>query len=200
MIACLRGNVISVSENCVILEVSGVGYQVICSQRVIDAATTSPHNLFLHTELIIRENAWTLFGFYSEQERDMFNMLTSVSGVGGRIAIAILSSLNENELYNAILNEDRPALCRAQGVGDRMAVKIIADLKTKVAKMYGKQKISINATGATSIVLDVKSALVNLGYPATDIAVVLSSPDLQGVDDFNVLLKLALQKISGMTK
>ena len=200
MIACLRGNVISVSENYVILDVSGVGYQVICSQRVIDAATTSPHNLFLHTELIIRENAWSLFGFRTEQEKDIFNMLTSVSGVGGRIAIAILSAFDENELYSAILNEDRTALCRAQGVGDRMAVKIIADLKTKIAKMYGKQKISIGQNGTTSIVSDVKSALVNLGYSATDISVVLSSPDLQSIGDFNTLLKLALQKLSGIMK
>ena len=201
MIAHLRGDVIKIAENEIILDVNGVGYEVICSKKIVDYANREPHNLSIFTELVVRDMAWTLYGFFCEQEKIMFDALTSVQGVGGRIAIALLSEFTEDELYHILLNEDKRMLCKANGIGERLASRIISELKHKIAKMdLKKVSASVKSTLVRKEIDDVKSALSNLGYANTDISLALSDPAFSEINEFDQILKLALKKLSGAHK
>lgn len=195
MIAHLKGNVERVLDNEIIIDVSGVGYRVVCSQRVIDYVRSNRNDVVIYTDLQIRDTAWTLYGFTSDSERILFNLLISVQGVGGRIALAILSALTDAEIYNAFVNDDKLSLCKADGVGERLATRIVTELKSKMVKMSGQQKLDISSSGNAPVINDVRSALINLGYSVSDVTYVLSDLALQNLSDFNELLKSALKKL-----
>lgn len=200
MIAHLRGNVINFSENCIILDVNGVGYEVICSKRVIDSANSEENNLSIFTELIVRDSSWTLYGFLSEQEKTMFDALVSVQGVGGRIAVALLSAFTDEELYNALISENQLILCRANGVGERLAARIISELKHKITKICLTPEITSHNSNKSTLFNDVKSALSNLGYNSTEIDKALLDKISDDIHNFDDLFKLALKKLSGANK
>lgn len=201
MIASLRGNVIKISETEIVIETNGVGYKIICSQRVISNVKQNSGVCFVFTEFVVREASLTLYGFLTETERELFNLLTSVQGIGGRSAIAILSTLTDDELIYALANDDKQMLCRANGIGEKAAVKIIAELKSKIGKILNKTICTGERLGTVShVMLDVKSALANLGYAQPDINNVISSIELHDGYSFDTLLKLALKKISESKK
>ena len=201
MIASLRGEVVKISENDIVLETNGVGYRVVCSQRVISSAKQCNSKFFVFTEFIVRESSLTLYGFLTELERELFNLLISVQGVGGRSAISVLSTLTDDELLFALTNEDKRLLCKANGIGEKAAIKIIAELKTKVKKIYNRTTSTNNILETISpLVMDVKSALSNLGYNAVDINAAISSLELNNIDSFDTLLKQALKRISESKK
>lgn len=199
MISHLKGTVEKVLDNALIIDVNGVGYKVVCSSRTINAASNANGIVYILTELVIREDAWILYGFISESERFWFNKLTSVQGVGGRVAIAILSALSDDDIYNAFLATDKDMFTRADGVGQKLASRIISELKEKVV---GKADIAAFApavqtnVAASSVANDVVSALVNLGYQKSDIYRIM--PTMKIADDiaFDVLLRQVLSKIS----
>ena len=114
MISHLKGTVEKVLDNALIIDVNGVGYKVVCSSRTINAASNANGIVYILTELVIREDAWILYGFISESERFWFNKLTSVQGVGGRVAIAILSALSDDDIYNAFLATDKDMFTRSK--------------------------------------------------------------------------------------
>ena len=133
MISHLKGIVEKVSESSMIIDVGGVGYEVICSLRTLNIARDKIGTpMHVYTILNIREDAWVLFGFTSEQEKVWFNTLVSVPGVGGKVAMAILSALNDDDIYKAFLNSDKTMLTRADGVGPKLASRLISELKDKV--------------------------------------------------------------------
>lgn len=195
MIAHLKGNVEKVLDSEIIVDVSGVGYRVVCSQRVIDYVRNNRNDVVIYTDLQIRDTAWTLYGFTSDKERILFNLLISVQGVGGKIALAILSALTDTEIYNAFINDDKLSLCKADGVGERLATRIVTELKSKMIKMSDLQKLDIPSSGNAPVINDVRSALINLGYSVSDVTYVLSDLALQNLNDFNELLKSALKKL-----
>jgi Holliday junction DNA helicase RuvA len=206
MIVHLNGVVKKVAANAIVLDVNGVGYSVICSSRTVAEAEKHVDDVFsLLTVLNVREDAWMLFGFMSELEQFWFNRLVSVQGVGGRVAIAILSALTDDEIYGAFLAEDRNVFTRADGVGSKLAARIVSELKDKVV---GKMDFSVSffspnspynheSTKSNSAVGDVISALINLGYQRSEILRALPSisPD-DNPETFEVLLKKALGKLS----
>lgn len=194
MIAHLKGIVEKVAEGSVILDVGGVGYSVICSSRTLsEAKCEMPMKLL--TELVVKEDAWTLYGFATEQEKFWFNTLTQVQGVGGRIAIAILSTLSDDEIYNGFLSGDKGAFARATGVGPRLSARIISELKDKIV---GKVNVVQNTTipMKNGVVDDVISALTNLGYQRGDVVGVLSKTEVSEDAQFDVLLKQTLSKLA----
>lgn len=196
MISYLKGSVEEVAENLIILDVNGVGYSLICSSRTISEAKEHGGIVKLHTVLNVREDAWTLFGFYSDKERFWFNKLNSVQGVGGKVAISILSALSEDDIYNAFLTEDKNMFTRADGVGAKLATRIISELKDKVVG-----KVDLNMTVGTQIpqsntVNDVISALVNLGYQKPDILRTISTIEIDNDPQFDTLLRRILGKLS----
>lgn len=198
MISHLKGSIDRVADNFVVVDVGGVGYHVICSTKTINYAQSHADAVHFFTSLVIRDDAWVLFGFLTEQERAWFHTLTSVQGVGGKVAIAILSSMSESDIYNAFLNGDKTAFTRADGVGAKLATRIVTELKDKVVGKFDVQQSNITITESlrSAVMGDVLSALVNLGYQKVDVMRELSL--LEDADNmtFDEMLRILLRKLS----
>ena len=178
MIVRLTGQVDDVGLDGVMLDVQGVGYQIQVSTRTRAALPGKGETASLLTEMQIREDHWSLFGFIDRAERDWFRTLTTVQGVGGRVALAILSVLSPEQLTRAILAQDKVSLTRADGVGPKLAARLVTELKDKAAA-HG---LAPAAPAGTVMALpplpaandlagpaeDAISALVNLGYRRPD--------------------------------
>src|SRR5690242_6882887 len=132
MIARVTGTLAELTADGVVIDVAGVGYLALCSGRTLDALGPVGGDVLLLTELQVREDAWTLFGFGSAEERAAFRALTSVQGVGGRLALAILSVLSPDELSRAIAEADKAMIGRANGVGPKLAMRIANELQGKL--------------------------------------------------------------------
>jgi Holliday junction DNA helicase RuvA len=193
MIARLSGILAETSADTAVIDVGGVGYQVHCSGRTLDAVGPIGSEVLVLTELQVREDAWTLFGFGSQQERDAFRALTSIQGVGGRLALAILSVLSPDELARAVSQDDKAMIGRANGVGPKLAARIANEQKGKlgVAGLGGGSPAP--RAGAAA---DALSALANLGFkPADASAAVNAAQDELGPDaSLDALVRLALRK------
>ncbi|WP_298286334.1 Holliday junction branch migration protein RuvA [Acidocella sp.] len=163
MIAHLRGVVAGVAESSCVIDVNGVGYLVFCSSRTL--ASLPQGTVTLLTEMQVREDAITLYGFAAAAERDWFSLLTTVQGVGAKVALAILSALSPDQLIAAISAGDKAALSRAQGVGPKLAIRLVTELREKAGAMPGGGAAALPApVGAKGAVGDALSALTNLGY------------------------------------
>jgi Holliday junction DNA helicase RuvA len=168
LIAKLKGVIDSVDEGSAVVDVNGVGYLVSASSRTLrDLVVGGPATLLVET--IVREDAIALYGFLETAERDWFRILTTVQGVGARVALSILSTLSPDEIVRAIAAQDRATLSRPAGVGPKLAARLATELKDKAAA-FGVAPVSQKAAGAgvvppvASINEDAVSALVNLGY------------------------------------
>jgi Holliday junction DNA helicase RuvA len=172
MIGKLKGIIDSVNEDSVLLDVNGVGYVVFCSSKTISAIGAPGEAAQLSIETHVREDHIHLYGFASESEKRSFKMLTSVQGVGSKVGLAILSALSSDEVTTAIAAQDKTAITRANGVGPKLAERIITELKSKVgtlAEIPVTHKAG-KATGATkpNAKNDAISALTNLGIARMD--------------------------------
>lgn len=193
MIARLSGILAEVSADTAVIDVAGVGYQVHCSGRTLDALGAVGSEVLVLTELQVREDAWTLFGFGSPTERDTFRALTSIQGVGGRLALAILSALSPDELARAVSQDDKAMIGRANGVGPKLAARIANELKGKLGApgLGGGAPAPRAGTAADAV-----SALANLGFkPADASAAVNAAQGELGPDaSLDALVRLALRK------
>ena len=161
MIARLTGIIDSIGEDHVVIDVAGVGYLVFCSARTLRLLAVGK-SASLPTETHVREDHIHLYGFADTVERDWFRLLTTVQGVGAKVALSILSALEPKMLADAIASEDRASVTRAPGVGPKLATRIIAELRDKVASaVVVRPDFAGAARGASE---DAISALVNLGY------------------------------------
>ncbi len=174
MIAKLKGLVDAVGDDWLIIDVAGVGYLVHASSRTLSALPSQGEATALHIETVVREDAITLYGFASVTEQQMFRLLTSVQGVGAKVGLAILSVLAPSDLQNAIAAQDKTAVVRANGVGPKLAARIVNELKDKVTGLVfqsaGVQAaaVSPSAPAVGGTVADAVSALANLGYRPVD--------------------------------
>jgi len=166
MIALLAGIVAEMSADNIVLDVNGVGYRVFCSSRTLARVPKRGEPLRLLVETLVREDAITLYGFSEEAERAWFRLLTTVQGVGARLALAVLSVLAPDALVTAIMAQDKAALARADGVGQKLALRIVNELKDKVGGMALGPAAA--PAGASPAAADAVSALVNLGYQRSD--------------------------------
>ena len=193
MIARLTGKLAETTAEGAVIDVGGVGYQLLCSARTLEALGAVGSDVLILTELQVREDAWTLFGFGSAHERDTFRALTSVQGVGGRLALAILSALSPDDLSRAISQGDKAMIGRANGVGPKLAARIANELQGKLgpAGMGGATPIPRAGSAA-----DALSALANLGFkPVEASAAVNAAQDDLGPDaSLDALVRLALRK------
>jgi len=169
MIGKLRGQIDSVYDNYLILDVNGVGYRVFCSTKTLSKIQDVQGETSFIIETIVKEDLINLYGFLNETEREWFNQLCKVSGVGNKMALKVMSALNIEEIIDAINSEDKKSFCRASGVGTRLATRIITELRNTVAKM--NIDLNINTSDnqdmekiAKSVLNDAVSALENLGY------------------------------------
>jgi Holliday junction DNA helicase RuvA len=169
LIAKLKGTVDTIDSDSAVIDVNGVGYLVAASARTLrDLVAGGPASLLVET--IVREDAIALYGFLETAERDWFRILTTVQGVGARVALSILSTLSPQDIARAIAAQDRASLSRAPGVGPKLAARLATELKDKaaafgIAPMASKTvEMTPSATASGSVNEDAVSALVNLGY------------------------------------
>ena len=194
MIARLSGILAETAADHLVIDVNGVGYLAHASGRTLSAIGPIGGSVLLLTEMQVREDAITLFGFGSASERDWFRLLTSVQGVGGRVALAILSVLDPNDLARAIASGDKAMIARANGVGPKLAQRIAMELRDKVGGVALGPGSAPAPSGSASA--DAISALVNLGFrPAeASAAVAAASEELASDATLDSLVRLALRK------
>lgn len=164
MIARLAGRIEVVEADRCVIDVGGVGYLVHASTRTLAALPRPPEQARMLVETQLREDAILLFGFADAAERHWFRLLTTVQGVGAKVALGMLSTLAPADLARAVTSGDRAALTRAPGVGARLAVRLVTELRERaggVASESATPAVAVAEAGATS---DALSALVNLGY------------------------------------
>jgi len=211
MIGKLSGIIDQFGTDSIILNVGGVGYVVHCSGRTLAQAGQVGDPLSLLIDMQVREDAMNLYGFRDAGEQQWFRLLTSVQGVGAKVGMAILSACPPERLGFAIASGDKAMLTQADGVGPKLAVRIITELKDKVAKMdvsFMAPKSSITsqpsknaASLSPSIDQDAVSALVNLGYPRADafeavLAAKQKANDNETPANVETLIRLALRELS----
>jgi Holliday junction DNA helicase RuvA len=198
MIARLAGTLAEAGADHAVIDVNGVGYLVQLSGRTLSAIGAVGGAVTLLTDMQVREDAITLFGFGSVAERDWFRLLTGVQGVGGRVALAILTVLAPDEVSRAVASGDKAMVARANGVGPKLALRIITELKDKAGPVLGPAAISGAARGSGGAVSDALSALANLGFrPADASAAVGAASEELGPDaTLDALVRLALRKAS----
>lgn len=181
MIGRLSGVVLELRPPQILLDVAGVGYEV--DVPISDCARFEELNnkVTLYTHLVIREDAHSLFGFLTQQSRDSFRSLIKVSGVGPRIALALLSTLSLNELYIALQNGDVASLSRTPGIGKKLAERMLLELKGKFIfepEIGGKGSLPQQDLGGSAIIGDLRNALSSLGYNDKEINQVIKQlPD-----------------------
>jgi len=163
VIAQLTGRVEALEEGRCVIDVNGVGYLVHASTRTLAALPAPPEAARLLVETHVREDAILLYGFIDGAERDWFR-LTTVQGVGGRVALSVLSALAPRDLVAAIASGDRASLTRAPGVGTRLAARLLTELRDKAGAMPSAPGFAVPQVAAPGLAEDAISALINLGY------------------------------------
>lgn len=169
MIGKLKGTIEELGEDYVLVDVHGVCYVAYCSARTLSRLGSVGEACILFIETYVREDQIRLFGFMTALEREWFNILQTVQGVGAKVALALLSTLTPAELANAIALQDRIAVSRAPGVGPKVAMRIMTELKNKAPAFAGEVaniglKQELGGGVAAAPVADAVSALTNLGY------------------------------------
>jgi Holliday junction DNA helicase RuvA len=194
MIAKLRGFLDSFSADHAVIDVGGVGYLVAASTRTLANLGVIGGEVVLHTEMQVSEDAIRLIGFITAEERDWFRLLTSVQGVGSRVALGILSALSGDELHRAIASGDKAMVARAQGVGPKLAQRIVNELKDKAGGVVLGSGMPVAAP--TGVGADALSAMLNLGFrPAEASAAVAKAEAELGPDaTLDALVRSALKK------
>lgn len=181
MISFLKGKIIKIEEDCIILENNAIGYKIFTSHVTITDFTTidRDESVLIHTEMVVREDDISLFGFSTEKELMVFNFLRTVSRVGAKSAIKMLSTMHFIDLINIIKNNDVKSLTKAKGVGTKTAKRIIIDLSEKMEKAFPNvvNKGNKPKDERTQINEDALEALVALGYSKKESENALSSFD-----------------------
>ncbi|MEL0062867.1 MAG: Holliday junction branch migration protein RuvA [Candidatus Puniceispirillum sp.] len=206
MIAQLRGQILHQDRSGIVLDVQGVGYAVQISGQTASMLGTEGDEVVLLTEMQVREDSMTLFGFADVAERDAFRLLITVQGVGAKAAMSILSVLSPEELTHAIVAKDKAMVARAEGVGPKIAQRVVHELAEKIGSIEslgGALTIGVATAasrsgdrGGAGPVNDAVSALVNLGYGRAEAhAAVLLAQKTGAGDDLSALIAAALQEM-----
>jgi Holliday junction DNA helicase RuvA len=204
MIGKLKGVIDSYGEDCIILDVNGVGYLVHCSARTLQELPATGQGATLSIETHVREDQLRLFGFMSDVEREWFRLLQTVQGVGAKVALAVLGTLKPADLATAIAMRDKAMVARAPGVGPKVAERIVTELKDKAPAYAGLDPAVIRLAGAVEEkrapqpVADAVSALVNLGYgqPQAASAIAAAARGAGEGADAASLIRLGLKELA----
>ncbi len=164
MIASITGKLKRKAADYLVIDVSGVGYQVTVPLSTFCNIPEPGEEVSLHIHTHLREDSLSLFGFFTQSEKDMFLLLMSVSGIGPRLALAILSSLPVSDLTCALQTADDSKLCAIPGIGKKTAARMVLELRDKTALVAPSADVSLRAGSAIDRHDDVISALINLGY------------------------------------
>lgn len=202
MIASVKGKLEGVTADSVIIDVNGMGVEVIVPNNVIGRLPKQDEAIKLHTYLHIREDAMQLFGFLEKEDLDFFKLLITVNGIGPKAAIAILSSMSTDVLTFAILSEDIKTIEKAQGIGAKTAKKLVLELKDKVGVINAKA-VELRSDSSSDISLPIGSAIKEeasqvleaLGYSRTEAMKSVSAVEMTEEMTAEELVKLALKNL-----
>ena len=186
MIGRLRGTLVAKQVERIVLDVAGVGYEISVTPRALAELPGAGEEAVLHTHLHVREDQMGLFGFPTDEERDLFRLLLGASGVGPKVALAMCGTLRSGELKQAVMTEDTDTLTMVPGIGKRTAQKLIIELRPRLDLPDGDMP-----GGAAGPLSQVREALEGLGYHSTEIRTVIGELPAEGsIED---LLRQALQ-------
>ena len=201
MYAYIKGELAEINTDHIVIEAGGIGYQVFISLQTFDYLPSVGENLKIYTYLYLREDAMILYGFLTKDDLELFKLLISVSGIGPKGGLAILSTLEADDLRFAILSGDAKAISKAPGVGGKTAQRVILELKDKLsledafeAKTGHVQKNAVSAGG--SVKNDAVMALTALGYSSTESLKAVSAVEITEDMDVEEVLKAALKHLS----
>jgi len=200
MISKLIGKIDSTYDNSAVIDVNGVGYSVLCSQKTLGQLGKSGEAITLFTEMIVREDFMHLYGFKTSEEREWFRLFLSVQGVGMKVALAILSIAEPQQFITAIIGQDKNFFAQAEGVGPKLAMRLVHELKDKVSK---QMPLSGGSSGGafslpTVALQDALSALTNLGYKLMEAQEALNFAQQKAGKDATIedLIRLSLTKLA----
>jgi Holliday junction DNA helicase RuvA len=204
MIGKLKGIIDDYGEDCIVLDVNGVGYLVHCSPRTLQELPAIGQPATLAIETYVREDQIRLFGFLTEVEREWFRLLQTVQGVGAKVALAVLGTLKPGDLASAIAMRDKAMVARTPGVGPKVAERIVTELKDKAPAYSGVEPAVIRLSAAVDDrrapqpIADAVSALVNLGYgqPQAAAAIAAAARSAGEGADAARLIRLGLKELS----
>lgn len=202
MLRILTGEVLDISENYIVLDVNGLGFEILCSQSALNLCELNKR-VRLVVYLQISEAGASLFGFESERERKIFLKIISIKGIGGKSAMAVLSTLNINEILNAVASSDALAFTRVPGIGRKTAERLCFELKNilKDDLVININTEDVNNNSKAGAINTVSSALISLGFSQADIAGAFKLLRAARGDEFNNLseedlLRLALKELN----
>ncbi len=200
MITRIRGILTETEANFAVLDVNGIFYQVFCPRKTLDKLCDVNATYTLYTEFVVREDSMSLYGFFTKQELESFKFITNVQGVGMKVGIAILSIATPDEIYHAINANDKAVFTQADGVGPKLASRIINELKDKMNNLTlsnQNNNTTVNtANKGDNKVQDAVSALINLGYKTFDANQAVQAVQQQANDaTVEELIKLSLSHL-----
>jgi len=202
MIARLRGRLDGIAEDHAVVDVGGVGYLVVCSARTLAGLPGVGEAVDLHIETQVRAESITLYGFRDPAERVWFRLLQTVQGIGGRVALAVLSVLGPDQLARAVAAQDKAALSRASGVGPRLAGRIVSELRERLVDLPAPVGAVAAApvAGASGPAADAISALINLGYGRSEAhaAIAKAAASLGEQAAADALIRTGLQELASI--
>ena len=188
MIATLRGEVSQIEDNAIILEVGGVGLRVFVP-ATLRTRLKAGEAAFLYTHLVVREDALTLYGFESQADRELFNILLGVDGVGPKVALSVLSTMTLDAVQRAVFADEADLLSRVPGVGKKTAQKMALHLKDKLKPTDALAKVAAMSDKDSEVL----AALTSLGYSVVEAQAAIQSIAKDAPDDVEDRLRLALQ-------
>ncbi|WP_459128899.1 Holliday junction branch migration protein RuvA [Guggenheimella bovis] len=193
MIALIQGEVLTIDTDGIVLLTQNIGYRIFMSNR--DLSSLEEHqDTKVFTELIVREDDMSLFGFLSDKDREMFNALRSVTGIGAKTAQAILGMLSAKEVIQLVIEENTTFLMKVPGIGKKTAQRIILELKDKFLKQYGDVGTFVQpVTQSDPSIDEVRDALLSLGYDRSEVTSVLKK--IERSDSVEEMLKAALKEL-----
>ena len=191
MIASLNGNILQLEPGSLVLEIGGIGLLVTVPNTVSDKLKPG-QSVFLHTHLIVRQDNLALYGFDTLEGREYFNLLLSVSGIGPRLAVTILSTFTPDSIRRAVINEQAEVFNRVPGVGKKTAQKILFSLQDKISADEGFEPIATMSEADGEVL----GALVALGYSVVEAQSALQSTPHDAPQDVEARLRLALRYFS----
>lgn len=200
MIASVRGEIIDIEDDALVITVNGIGLRVYAPLNRMQGAYRLNDEIFLYTHLIVREDQWTLFGFPGKEELALFKLILNISGIGGKSALMVLSQLSPGEIAGAVDAGDAKPFERVSGIGKKTAQRIVLELKDKIAKLGIAGAPVVEKPKETAVEIDngdAVAALCQLGYTAAEakkavVAVVSEDPLIDG----ETLLRKALLRLS----
>jgi Holliday junction DNA helicase RuvA len=195
MIGSLIGLIKEKKPSLLLLEVNGVGYEIHVPLSTSFQLPKNGESAYLLTHLVVREDQHTLYGFATEEERKLFRTLIKISGVGAKMALTILSGINVNGFVQSVINEDIDTLVHLPGIGKKTAERLIVEMKDRIEGITDNFESSASSTSENNTVIEVRNALVNLGYKNNEAKKILDNIDTKGLS-VEELLRQALKSLN----